>query len=126
MKQRVHPELGSYTPVKLTRRQRLGIYRALICGVQATEFAELIPVAQLESILKEFMPGAPHIEPKDQPPRGIRGDKWYCEAGCGTVMHRKEPGQVFCTPGPRNGRRFVCKACLSSANKSKQTQEKER
>lgn len=114
MKARNDPRFGEWTPVKLTRRQRLQVYRYLASGKPTGDFAGVIPFPQLERIFKEFYPCEP--QPKEAPKlKGIRGDHFYCEAGCGAIIKTKVPGTVFRAMPRDRGQIYVCDKCMALA-----------
>jgi hypothetical protein len=121
-KERIDHRFGKWKPLKLTHAQRLDIYRKLEAGAPTSDWAGLVPFPQLEAIYSEFKAAPPRPKP-DNRPRGMRGNKWYCEYGCGTVMVEKKDGQVFKSPDRSKGQRYACKACLEAI---KQQQDKAR
>ncbi len=120
-KYREHPDFGTWKPVKLTHARRLDIYRALKSGVPKGEFAGVVPLPQLEAVWKEFAPGTPSPRP-DNLPRGIRGNNWYCEMGCGAVLHSKQDGEVFLAVDRRRRKRYACAECLEAIKQAKAQQ----
>ena len=115
-------KMSDVVPVKLTHRKRHAVYKLLRAGVASGHFAGRIPFGQLEKIWTEFHPGRPKDKP-DGRLRGIRGNNWFCEAGCGAVLSTKADGLVFKAPDRSKGQRYVCAACLEAGRLRRLAQE---